>query len=415
MRRPAALFLACLMIVATGCSARTQRSQPPQPPAPAPAPGGDQAPAPGGEQAPGGGSADGPDFMAPSNPFQFSPEQLGPGLVRYLSQPGRKADARARLDDLFTRWQLRPRKGELLHAEADLDGDGTAEVITALNGAGPAINGTGGLFVLRLQNGRWSATMSETLPGAALHAVADLTGDGRPEIVWSSLEMGAHTGNSTVFVSGWQPDQGLAQLPGGRFFMSSMEFERDGADLLLNGGLIASVGAGDLQRPRTDRYRWKAGEFRMVDRRFAPSELGYSLLIDALTAEAVGRTDDAVEAYREAMDPGRAAFRGDSVPPEWGSLAPDAVRAFARTRLALLLLQTGQSAEARRVAEGAEGAFAELPKSLPPFRDNIAACAKVEAYAESVPDFLDALNSPTGYANPQWHEGDVCGPLPRID
>ncbi|MDB4898002.1 MAG: hypothetical protein JWN15_4264, partial [Firmicutes bacterium] len=119
-------------------------------------------------------------------------------------------------------------------------------------------------------------------------------------------------------------------------------------------------------------------------------------------------------AYREAMEPGRTVFRGSSVPPEWEQKAPDAVRTFARTRLAILLLQTGQSAEAQRVAEGATGAFAELPGSLLPFRDNVAACAKVEAYAQRVPDFLDALNSPEGYANPQWHETDLCGEVPLI-
>jgi hypothetical protein len=171
----------------------------------------------------------------------------------------------------------------------------------------------------------------------------------------------------------------------------------------------------DLQRARTDRYRWTAGSFRLVDRQFTPSDLGYHRLIDGITAEAAARTDDAVKAYREAMEPGRATFRGGSVPPEWQQKAPDAVRAFARTRLTILLLQTGQSAEAQRVAEGATGAFAELPRSLPPFRDNVAACAKVEAYAARVPDFLDALNSPTGYANPQWHEADLCGEVPLIN
>jgi hypothetical protein len=416
MRKTAAICLAGLLLLTAGCSGKSKPAAGPASAAPtsgqpSPAGGGQAQPQPQQGAGPAGPDAAGPDLRSYSSPFSLTVEQLAAGLRREVNLPG-DAPPTERLTGLFRQWQTQTQKGELLYAEADMDGDGSqTEVVTALRGAGQELNGHGAVFVIHLKDRTWQVAMGPPGPGAALHAVADLTGDGLPEIVWSTTDVGAHTGNSTVHVSDWSPAAGLQDLPA-QMYMASMTLELDGRDILLQGGLINSVGAGDLQRSRTDLYRWLDGAFKLVDRRYAPGQFAYQRLIDGLTAEEFRRTEDALTAYREAADTGRAAFSPGGLPPEWEQKAPDAVRALARARLALLLLKAGRSAEAEQAARAATGAYADLPQGLLPLKDSAAACAHLEDYGSAHPDFLDALNSPQGYANPRWMEADLCGPVP---
>lgn len=391
MKRYTAAALLLAAALAAGCAGR------------ATAPGGSAGPGP---KEPDVGQSQVQDLERVADPSSLNTEELRAGLEKYVNKSEKPASER--LADLFDRWGLKPVGDRIPLAEADLNGDGTPEVVTALVGQGPSVTGKGALFVLYRAGDGWQVDRSDEVPGPALHAVADLTGDGLPEIIWSSTDAGAHTSFSTVLVSTWKPGA-LENLPGS-LAMASMELAVEGQDLLLRGGLIGSVGAGEVQRVRTDRYRFDGEQFRLVDRRYAVSDYGYHRLVDGILAEEFGRMDDARQAFREAMEPGRAPLKAGLVPAEWEGRFGDAVRAYAAVRLALNVGLS--SAEAQQVLAGAEGAYAGLAGAVKAAGDEAEACQAAAAWAEANPEFLEALNSPEGYAHPHWLPADLCGPLP---
>lgn len=352
------------------------------------------------------GAEPAPDLEQVEDPAVLNTDELQAGLRWYLNKDDRPAAEK--LTELLNRWGLQPVGDRLPQAEVDLDGDGTAELVTALTGAGANMTGRGALFVIYRQGGNWQVDRGEEVPGPALHGVADLTGDGRPEVIWSSTDAGAHTSFTTLFVSTWKPGQ-LEMLPGS-LSMAGMELQVDGRDLVLTGGLINSVGAGPAQRSRTDRYRFDGEQFRLVDRRYAESPYGYHRLIDGIVAEEFGRTEEARQALREAAEADRPALGEGMVPPEWEDRFAAAVRTYARVRLALSLPPSDPLA--RQVLREVTGPYAGLAHAVLGTSGKEAACQAAAAWAESNPEFLEALNSPYGYAHPNWLPTNLCGPLP---
>lgn len=410
MRRTAiALILALSVLGTAGCSWRSKNPAPAQPPVVT------QPPAQPGQPTPPQPPAqvpEGPDLAAAQGPWAFSMEQLEAGLRRYLTV--NQEPVAIALRNLYTRWNLPVGgDGKILLAEADLDGDGTPETITALNGGGEGagLTGQGTIFVIRRRDGQVEVTRKAGEdPGVALHGVADLTGDGKPEIVYSSTEAGAHTAFSRVLVATYA-DGHLLVLEG-TISMASMRASVEGKEIVLTGGMIGSVGAGEAQRERQERYRWTDGAFRLVDRRFSPTDYGYHLLIDGITAEQFGRLNDARTALAAAAEAGRQAGPASWLNPESGGSFPDAVRAFARLRLAALHLGQGQKAEAQQVIAAASGRYAGLVQAMSGAADRNAACQAAQAWARQNPAFLESLHSVMGYANPEWRAQDLCGPLP---
>ncbi|WP_374711326.1 WD40/YVTN/BNR-like repeat-containing protein [Symbiobacterium terraclitae] len=209
------------------------------------------------------------------------------------------------------------RDDEVPWLAADLDADGSDEYVLALEVQDNNPWGTGAaLFVLYRQGDAWQVDYSEPmapevegeLMAPHLHAAADLTGSGRPQIVWFRREMIA-TGPQPhfVFVTAWEPGR-FSHLPG-TMALSNARVSLDGSDVVLTG--ISRSNSYLPVSERTDRYRYVDGEFRLVDRRFTEQpEDGYARLWDGLVAESVGRVEDALTAYREAMDPDRPAHSG---------------------------------------------------------------------------------------------------------
>ncbi len=414
----------CTVLAVYGCAGR---GAPDQPPAPVPVSDSRAGPSEP-DQHPSAVTEPGdpePVDLDQVDPADLELEVLAASLVRYINEgEGSPAEKVARL---YERWEITPGQDAIPLAEADLDGDGTAEVVTALNAAGPGIEQWGDLFVIHGQPGVYRLDRAggagmphgslADLRNVRLHAVTDLDGDGRGEIVWSTTTVGAHTAHSVVTVSTWSPG-GLRHLPESAT-MANMRLRVEGADLILQGGVIGSVGAGAAQRPRTDIYRVVEGRLVLADQRYAPSAFGYHRLLDGIIAEKVGRRDDAQRAYRDAMEPERVALPPEAldpagmVEPELRERFDDAVRALARVRLTALLLELGEPEAAQQVIAGAEGTYAELVRTLEPAGDRAAACEAAAAYAREHPDFLEALNAVYGYATPQWREaGQLCGPLP---
>lgn len=398
MRKTAA-WLLTLTLLLTACAKSTS-----PPPATGPEP--DSAP-PVQQPAP---VPEAPDLAAMDGPHGLSLAELEAGLVRYLSQG--EGSVAERLNALYDRWGLNPQDDYPRLAEADLDGDGQVEVVTALNKA-DRVFGTGALFIIAEKDGAVVVKRSAEadLPGVRLFTVADLAGDDRPEIVWTSSHSGAHTIITRVLVSRWE-DGHLVPLPG-QMVISFARLALDGRDLVLSGGLIGSVGAGQAQRARTDRYRWVDGEFQLVDRRYTESTHGYHRLQDGIVAETFGHIDEAEQGYREAMAPDRLPFPEHSLNEGTATDFGEGVRAFARFRLAALLMQEGQADEAGEVLAGAVGPFAGLSEALAEAGGREPGCRAAERWVRENPAFLEALASPIGYANPTWQPEDLCGPLPQ--
>lgn len=360
-----------------------------------------------------------PDLAHVSSPYDLSLDELTEGLRAYLPQgtgtPGEKLAA------LYQRWGLKagadPRLPNLLLTEADLNGDGAPETITALNARRAGRDTEGALFVIHEDSLQIDRSVGGGEPGvgfprqAVLLAVRDVTGDGRPDIVWASLDRGAHTAYAHFFVATWEPGR-LTVLPD-HLYMTFPAISFDGQEILLHGGGIGSAGAGMLQRAYTDRYRWQNSRFHLVDRRYDPSNFAYHRLIDGITAETYNRPADAVTAYRDALAPPAGRLLEQSVLPQWRDRFLQAVAAYARFRLGALLYRTGRAAEAEPLLNAATGPYAGLSRALLQAGDAEQGCIQATAWATAHPELVDALNSPMGYANPFWTAGTLCGALPR--
>ena len=416
MAMPRLLTALLLIALLAGCS-RPARTPDAAPGVAAPAPG--PAPAPASVAPPEAAPATpvpAPNPAEAGSPRDLNLAEMAGWLERHLNAG--QGSAAPRLQALLRYWGLLPEAQPggtalpvLPPAAADLDGDGQAEVVLALNHG--AERHLGALYVAYYDGSRYRVNISlpPDLPGLAVHALADLTGDGRSEIVWSSADHGAHTGYIDLFVSTWMPGQ-IGTLPGAVHMNTPTQLRLEGREIALTGGLIGSAGAGAAQRPWTDRYRIVDGTLTRVDRQYEASDYAYHRLIDGIVAVDSGRPADAVAAYGDALDPQRQVLLPVALEPDQVAGLAEAVRAFARFRLGLLLTQQGRSTQARAVLAAADGPHAGLSEALRQAGDPDRGCQAARAWAETNPGFLAALNSAFGYANPRWQPADLCGALP---
>lgn len=371
----------------------------------------------------------GPDLAWLSSPT-LTRDQLRDGLIRLMNGPG--PDPAAKLEAVFARLGVRPYgPAALPYAEADLVGDGSMEYIMALPVTDPGRSGYrqgmgAALFVIYRRDGRWEADRSEPmselaeieLMGPSLNALADLAGTGRPQIVWSRPHMIA-TGlqPTSFFVTAWKPGN-FTHLPGemaiSRTTKDRAQMAIEGKELVLTGG-----SRGQMFLPtHIDRYRYVDGAFRLVNRHFADAgDTGYARLWDGLVAEDVGRIADAERSYRESADPARKPHLG-AVPKYSGPVAQltpadlnafgQALRAFARIRLAALLKDKGAD------APGAEdGPYKGLIEAMETAPTRKAGCEAAAAWATAHPDFLAAFNR--GVSDQPWAPEHLCGHVPLED
>ncbi|WP_309120142.1 hypothetical protein [Paenibacillus sp.] len=291
----------------------------------------------------------------------------------------------------------------------DLDADGAANEWAAVLFEDILVPGTEETLrraaygiVLAYADGRYSVQSfefpEESYGRAKLETVAELTGDERPDIVWASFLVGAHTSHAAFTVSSWADGklrmvQGTADIPN-----VSRATAEDGK-LALTGGLIGSAGAGPWQREYTDEYVVAEGALVRVDRTFAASPTPYHRLLDALWSEALGHTDRAKRSFAEAIEMEGASYEGYQFETETHDF-----------------VEGGSEPEREAAFEAAAKAFAgfrlELLKRVESGESREAACASAKEAAGYDAGWLPPLNSPFGYANPQWSEETICA---RID
>ena len=234
---------------------------------------------------------------------------------------------------------------------------------------------------------------------ANVEAIEDLTGDGRPEVVWASHNRSAHTTYTTYIISTWSEGK-LETLKGSAEIASVSRTEIAGGKLLLTGGLIDSVGAGTWQREYTDTYTIVNGTIQRTDRIFAESLTPYHRLMDGLWAEAYGHSERALQDYTEASEMKRSSYKeynfvydGERVE---GGINTNQEQAFEHTVNQFALLRK------------------ELLSSKLKGSSTEAACTsakKATAYDEA---WLTQLNAPYGYANPIWETDTICSNINEV-
>lgn len=184
---------------------------------------------------------------------------------------------------------------------ADVDGDGELDWVGVVGVCTdePCVDG-GDQWIPRLvvvlgsgatqvlaRHARWNPD-SVTLTG-----VADVTGDGRSDVVGAVTECGAHTCETAVSVwtdAGRSTEPIAVSSPHGQVSESGAvlaleEATGDGLpDVVVTGGLVASAGAGPWQRQRRSVWSVRDGSIVLISRSYEPSQRRLHRLHDALLA-----------------------------------------------------------------------------------------------------------------------------------
>lgn len=272
-------------------------------------------------------------------------------------------------------------------------------------------------------------------------AIADMSGDGQPEVVLERQVCGAHTCSYTYSILSnhfgtltnavrLTPDSDPnhdSRADVGTIYMTYAEVQPlqdatgDGLpDFLIYGGWVGSAGSG-IQRPRTEVWSWDGDAIALVETRLDPTSYRFHLLWEANDRFAASNFDAASSLYRQVIT--------DASLDDEGFFHPEAeikadTQLFAGFRLTLLSLMQGSEADAQRW-------YGWMRETHPDARLTVAATllmdssreANLEPICEAVTDYLKQFEvqegewiteSPTGalrdmgYANPSLTAEDVC-------
>ncbi len=234
---------------------------------------------------------------------------------------------------------------------------------------------------------------------ASILDTGDLNGDGKPEIAWTSLGIGAHTSTFTYTVSGWDGGR-LVHRQGAAVVPSVTEAGIRDGKLIVSGGLIDSAGAGPWQREYTDAYTIANGALVRESRVFFEALTPYHRLLDGLWAEADGDAERALRHYEAAASMKAESYRDFAFifGHDWveGGKMEDEERKFEE------VVQRFAGLRKERLEAKSRGTNEE---------NACAAARKKSGYDAS---WLAYLNAPAGYANPVWSDETVCGAIEKL-
>ncbi|MFQ5410480.1 MAG: hypothetical protein ACE5FI_18890, partial [Anaerolineales bacterium] len=383
-------------------------------------------------------------------------ETLTPHIRDYLNARGGAESLQAALGGPFAS------KDELLPARAqvfttDVTGDAAPEVVVDFGLFVSDENIDGELFVFTCQDGQYEAIAAEPLlgyvlsddwPDPGVRAIQDMNGNGKAEIVSSSVVIvGTHANFTRLFqIIEWDGSQFTDLIQGGDNQPNVADvFNGDGAirdidgDGILELELTHGVGRGPevsaLERSRTDVWAWDGAAFTLADTRAAaPPVFRIQALWDGDAAKLRGEYDSALADYQQAVfdeellgwSAGRiasdAAYEGGATPvpdsDEWPRLA-----AYGRYRILLLHAAQGYLPEAQTVydtlqekfPEGTVGsAYAALATA---FWDEFSAQDDIAAACEAAIDYAaahaDQILAPLGsdfygFGQPDYAPEDLC-------
>ena len=229
----------------------------------------------------------------------------------------------------------------------------------------------------------------------AVAQAADLTGSGRPCLVVTFEDCGAHTCFLYVDVlslEGGRLQSLLAQPLSQSYADLKIEPRHGKPALALHGGQIGSVGAGPVQT-RTDYYAWDGRTFALLETVWDLQGAAalYRQVIDAPVLTATGFTDEAAERHT--------------------------LEAFAYYRLLTVQAALGDRAAAEAALQALQQGYADHPcralaqafwDAWQPAGDLGAGCAAAAAYAQAHADALAAAFGDYGYGNPGLDVPDLC-------
>ena len=351
-----------------------------------------------------------PDVPLPPAPTDLT--SAAQALETYLAAGGDPTAIPAALRT----WGLAARSGHTV-VQADLTGNGSNEVIVALEQTKDDAEPTAQLQIYTCQDGAMRSLYSAELGSwfnVNLVGAADLTGDGKSDLVFAEVSCGANTCWHTLHLWSWNGHDFQDQV-GSDFTYPYPTFSLRDQTLLVRSDGIASVGAGP-QRPYTDTLVWNGHALTVTATITGPIVYRYHMLITGDKALYTGEYAQARAAYERVLT-------DDTLRP-WDAFYPvDEERAWldalARWRLLTLAahaqdytaaetqLQTLQSDD----PPGSPGAaVAELAQLFwQRFMDtgNIAYGCQAVIQSPKVNDVLLFLNN-YGYANPLYTEQDLC-------
>ena len=318
---------------------------------------------------------------------------------------------------------------------ADLTGDGLDEWILLLHDITldedvfiPVFGAPGDLWVLYgtgLLYEHHAETDVPTFEAPLLPELldlADLTGNGLPELIVMDSDCGAHTcfgfirvigltdGEPQSLVQGAAPADDWIEISFPEVWIEPFQ----GQDALhVHGGHIGSVGAG-IMRSYTEVWAWDGDAIVLQETLLDPTDYRHLILYEGLDAMAAGDLDGAAALFEDAAmspDLDTVSFMGED-PDELEA----AIRQFAAFRLILVRLLQEDMAEAESVLAWLEGMEPGAPLTLAARRlvEEWAGPEEMDALCAAIQAELEAYDEPTGpleyqgYGNPSLTAEDIC-------
>jgi len=294
--------------------------------------------------------------------------------------------------------------------------DVSSAVVVAINDAASEGPVTGALLVYH--NGQKGYALAHKVAGQgqiALIDAADINEDGKFDLVYSDTSCGAHTCFGTLHVDSWDGKayadwiEGDPTIAEPEYSVKDVSKDGQGAEIIVHGGVIGSVGAGP-QRAWTETYISPAGgAYKLLSQVYDASDCLYHRIVDAnraFDAWALDGFDPAIEAYQAAL----AAKN----PQACGTIKDEVktLQDFARFRLVVADVAGGNATDAAKVA--ADITHAGLKKAVATFMGSytanssvIQACRDVTKLAETDPTTWQFL-ADWGYANPSFTAQELC-------
>ena len=362
------------------------------------------------------GSATPPPVDLPARPE--NPFAGGVAVSDYLA--GGRANIADCLPELVHAWELAPVAGPRC-VSADIDGDGHDEFVLLITTADDE-NPPGEAWFFDDEAARYRffssarALANAVLTGLEVAGVADLTGDGRPEVTLTARTCDTECSTRAVIASQHRgiledlapDDSALA----GTEEVTIADDDGDGLpDVLMRRGATAVRGPGP-QRGLSRRLAWSGVRFSVIDEVDAPEFLIH-LIADADVAYRVGDMPEAQRLYEAAAN--------DTALRDWKQEIGEFVGRrelvpYALLRAALAAGRQGDAAGAsalltRAAGEGASSmhgvAAAIYLGAIDAGRPAGEACSDAQRYlqqfAAAYQRFWDY-----GYANPEHPIADIC-------
>ena len=363
---------------------------------------------------------------SPSVPDFAGARSIAPLMLSFLNQggsPSQLFDALQDSDRIMTQ--------ETGMAAVDLSGDGAKDLAFSVLDLEAGFSLRPGILLLfecREDHYQLSYTSSSStdLSAPIIHASADLNGDGVADMLAGRRHCGAHTCFEQIEVLIWNGTTLENRLGGISNDLPSPQIEihrdQDGpAEIAVTAIGIGSVGAGPF-RPLTRVWSWSAEAFAFlpIHESLHPSSMRIHVLHDADDAARAGNLDAALAYYQSVI--------ADESLDDWlaGAEGHAQLAGYARFRRVVTIIQIGDQASAQQELESLRAAFPsdaagsayadlaevfwlELRRSQEQGgADHLAAaCAAAQAYAVTHgAEILDPLYY--GYANRSYGPTDIC-------